>query len=888
VERAHQRALIETWLAGPEGCLLAIVGEPGSGKTALLQDAVDQGRELLPLVVTARPSEAVVPFALLRRIAAALPDGAALAGHVTALAESGPAESLSEHHADVRGTADRLVAALDGRLLALDDAHWVDAISLEVIGVAARRSRVVLASRPWSAQRHRDVAAAVAAVDARVLVETAPLAVDGVHAMLRTADPSATRRQAEEVHRVTDGMPLMVEALGRRDAATLREYVTAELLRVGATAAQAARAIAALAGTATHADLAELVGVEATTVPRMLEELSRSDLLRAGALRLRHPLLEEIVLSIDGDQVRAATFARAARRRQAQAHDRTELVRLLMQAAPLGEVWAEEALLQAGHEALAAFDPEAAVALAERALAERAADAACWAEATSLLARARLLTNDTASALEHAEAALLALDRAGASRPVAEVRATLVQTAMLAGDQSRALRHASLLRDDLESGDAHWRTSALAAYLGATFLVPSMGAERLAMLEAHDDLVSARTDRAIPLAAYAASALASAGRDAEARAMLDRVPPSAFDAPDRLVSAGIAAVASFQLEDLEQARWMFARIAATSRVAGVRTVTDGALLWLGRIAIEQGDWRTGAQRGVEALASSDLWPTLRAWAHHAVISTALLQGDPATIRGACAAAEGDALAVAAPEGPGVSDMRTAQSEAALARQDPVAAVRWADLAEEAYPLSDLMAPWRPARVLASVHLPGGPRPDDLEALRADVEGTRPRLAVLAGLALARAEPQDALEHLDRAHTAADDLDAPILQVRALVEHGAALRRAGERTAARGQLQDARRLAALQGLVALERSATAELRAAGGRVRPGTDDLGLTAAERRVAELIATGASNRQVAAALTLSVRTVETHMSRVLRKTGSSREELSALLAPLAPGADG
>jgi DNA-binding CsgD family transcriptional regulator len=195
-----------------------------------------------------------------------------------------------------------------------------------------------------------------------------------------------------------------------------------------------------------------------------------------------------------------------------------------------------------------------------------------------------------------------------------------------------------------------------------------------------------------------------------------------------------------------------------------------------------------------------------------------------------------------------------------------------------------MSPWRPARVLASVRLPGGARPDDLEALHADVEGTRPRMAVLAGLALARAEPHHALAHLDRASATVADLDAPTLRVRTLVEHGAGLRRAGERTAARTRLQEGRRLATLQGLVTLERAATEELRAAGGRGRPVTDSLGLTTAERRVAELTATGATNRQVAAALTLSVRTVETHMSRVLRKTGSSREELPRLLATSTP----
>ena len=57
-------------------------------------------------------------------------------------------------------------------------------------------------------------------------------------------------------------------------------------------------------------------------------------------------------------------------------------------------------------------------------------------------------------------------------------------------------------------------------------------------------------------------------------------------------------------------------------------------------------------------------------------------------------------------------------------------------------------------------------------------------------------------------------------------------------------------------------------------RSGTE---LTATERRVADLIAAGATNRDAAAALFVSVRTIETHVASIYRKLGvRTRAELA------------
>ena len=74
-------------------------------------------------------------------------------------------------------------------------------------------------------------------------------------------------------------------------------------------------------------------------------------------------------------------------------------------------------------------------------------------------------------------------------------------------------------------------------------------------------------------------------------------------------------------------------------------------------------------------------------------------------------------------------------------------------------------------------------------------------------------------------------------------------------------------------------ADAELASIGGRRGSESE---LTAVEQRVADLVAAGQTNREVAAALFISVRTVESHLGRIYRKLGvRSRTELAARSSP-------
>src|SRR5205085_2091568 len=143
--------------------------------------------------------------------------------------------------------------------------------------------------------------------------------------------------------------------------------------------------------------------------------------------------------------------------------------------------------------------------------------------------------------------------------------------------------------------------------------------------------------------------------------------------------------------------------------------------------------------------------------------------------------------------------------------------------------------------------------------------------------------------LERAKTLEASIDvlasspARLEHARALVDYGATLRAAGQRSAARDPLLDGLSLAARCGARTLERRARAELAAIGVRPRStehsGADSL--TPSERRVVEIAATGSTNREIAQTLFVTEKTVETHLGRAFRKLDvSSRRQLPDVLA--------
>jgi DNA-binding CsgD family transcriptional regulator len=219
-----------------------------------------------------------------------------------------------------------------------------------------------------------------------------------------------------------------------------------------------------------------------------------------------------------------------------------------------------------------------------------------------------------------------------------------------------------------------------------------------------------------------------------------------------------------------------------------------------------------------------------------------------------------------------------------------------DVAEARRLLDDL-----PTRMLTAGHLnPGAmPWPEAIEALvrsgeltaAAQVLAQFDELAVRASrwaraaaarsrglLRLAAGDADGAVAAVDAGLTE-EGGTYPFERGRLLLALGTAHRHARRGRTARAALDEA--VAVFEGIGATtwREQAEAELRRVSGR-RPGGE--GLTTAERRVAELAASGRHNKEIAATLYLSVGTVEAHLSRVYRKLGlRSRTELAGRLRP-------
>jgi ATP/maltotriose-dependent transcriptional regulator MalT len=193
-------------------------------------------------------------------------------------------------------------------------------------------------------------------------------------------------------------------------------------------------------------------------------------------------------------------------------------------------------------------------------------------------------------------------------------------------------------------------------------------------------------------------------------------------------------------------------------------------------------------------------------------------------------------------------------------------------------------PWRAQAAL--VHAAFGALADGIRLAEEEAQ-----LAAAVGARLALATALRALGQLRRGRGLDDLREAVNLlrssedrleYVRSLIDYGSALRRAGQRASSRDPLREALDLAAAGGCAALARRAREELAASG--ARPRRDELrgrdALTASERRVALLASEGHTNRDIAQALFVSLRTVETHLTHAYQKLDvRSREDLPAAL---------
>jgi DNA-binding CsgD family transcriptional regulator len=195
------------------------------------------------------------------------------------------------------------------------------------------------------------------------------------------------------------------------------------------------------------------------------------------------------------------------------------------------------------------------------------------------------------------------------------------------------------------------------------------------------------------------------------------------------------------------------------------------------------------------------------------------------------------------------------------------------------------APWRSALAIAL-----GPGDEAValaeEELALACATGLPRLqgVALRALGVALGPSDDGVEKL-RESVAILGGVAPLERARSLAELGAAFKRQNHRIEARATLDAALDLASECGAERLRERIYEELAAAGGRRRR-TDEEGvraLTASELRVARLAGEGLSNVEIAQSLYISLKTVETHLSRAYAKLGlagaGSRLQLASLL---------
>ena len=167
----------------------------------------------------------------------------------------------------------------------------------------------------------------------------------------------------------------------------------------------------------------------------------------------------------------------------------------------------------------------------------------------------------------------------------------------------------------------------------------------------------------------------------------------------------------------------------------------------------------------------------------------------------------------------------------------------------------------------------------LRALGERVDRPRPLCTALRGQAMLAARGGDhehAVTLFEEALALHDRFPAPLERGRTLLALGMTHRRAKHRRAARERLREAETLFDDIGAAIWRDRAGRELSRISGRVAGSRDEL--TPTERQIAERVATGRSNREVAAELFVTVRTVEANLTRIYAKIGvRSRGELAA-----------
>jgi DNA-binding CsgD family transcriptional regulator len=410
LERDRELASVDAFLAdirGGKGRVLAVVGPPGIGKTALLGEIEERAAPAGIAVLHARPNDLDrgLPFGVARQLlerrvraatqgeAVTLLEGAA----GDALGPLGIADVDPAGHTDLRSLHGLhwLAANLAGRqplLLCVDDAHWADRTSMRWLLYMAPRIvdlslGVAIATRTSEPGSEQDVLDALLLDDATTVVEPRPLTASAVSVLMSSALPAATAPGLDVAcHHSTGGNPLLVSELLRELAAAgeaptteqlngygieaVARYVRRRLHALDPNATSIARAVAVIGDGATPVDVAAMCGLDEGTVRSVAVELVGTQILASDMLLgFVHPLVRAAVYGEMAPVQRAALHRRAAQLLEVRGASENAAVHLL-QVDPRGDPHAVKALCDAGAAAAANGAPEAAATFLRRALAE--------------------------------------------------------------------------------------------------------------------------------------------------------------------------------------------------------------------------------------------------------------------------------------------------------------------------------------------------------------------------------------------------------------------------------------------------------------------------------------------------------------------------------------
>jgi DNA-binding CsgD family transcriptional regulator len=915
-----------------EGRCVVVEGPAGIGKTALLAAARAQARDLGCRVLAGAGGEleSDFPYGVIRQLfspaLAQAPDASELLGGAAALAR--PVLALDAARVSARAGDSHLLEALHGLywltvnlaagapvLIAVDDAHWCDRASLRFLLYLRRRLEglpilLLLAARPGEPGGEEQLAGLLGADGSQDVVRPHGLSEAAVAAMLevRLAQEPDPRFTAA-AHAATAGNPFLIgellTALVERqvrpaaDAAARVESIGPQgvqrdilrrLARLGDGATALARAVAVLGGGAELRHAAEHAGLGDEAAAQITEALVRVQILRdERRLSFAHPLVRAAIYSEIPAPARARAHAKAARILARAGAEEDAVAAHLLESDPGGDAAVVEQLRAAARRAAGQGAMDVAATYLRRALAEPPA-APQRAAVLRELGTAELAAGQPDAAAERLAAA--ALEPGDLARQVSIV--LMRRHALVLADR---IAEAVAVVDELrvQCGDSRLLDLLDAAALGAgqlDFDVVRGIEDRVARLRARaaDDALRE------PLAlAVAAAATAFANRPlADTVALTERAIEALPEAhPDSDYSVeGQLAVALYLSERFERLfelghGWLAdaRRRGSLPRFISIATIRSSCAYRAGAL----GDAEADARDALEAarLYGHQFWlpGAVAALIDPLVEHGRLDEADAVLADTRVEQRHGDSRAFcwAAMLLPARARLRATQGRLRDALADLLAC---GERFESASNRSPSLWPWRSQAALALAALGEHERAAALagEELRMARELGAPRAL---GVALRAAGLVDAggerLALLEEAVTALARSGAALEHARALADLGSELRRHGHRADVRTPLREALELAVRCGADVLARRAREELLSTGAHPRrerlSGPD--ALTPSERRVARMAAGGMSNPEIAQALFLTRRTVETHLTHAYQKLGiGSREELAAALA--------